>query len=270
MDAMTMPHPEPRLLAWRIEQAQAEQVDQTPLPGREGRPSLHVAGGRAIYTGPRALFSVALGVGLGSPVSAEDLDRIEALLGQDGGPVRVELGPFSDTFLGLELARRGYGVEAFQLVWWRPPGPVPPPPPGVTVRPVWAGEERTWAALFFHAYAGRPAAADVELAGGLNLTRTPCNTCFLVCVDGEPRGVGVASATAGVALLSGDGVPPPYRGRGLQLALIHARLEWAAERGCDVVTAATEPSTASQRSYEKAGFRCAYPKLIMVRQPPGT
>ncbi|MFP2932368.1 hypothetical protein ACLESO_45885 [Pyxidicoccus sp. 3LG] len=79
MDAETSPHPEPRLLAWRIERAQAEQVDQTPLPGREGRPSLHVAGGRAIYTGPRALYSVAVGVGLGGAVTAQDVDRIEAL-----------------------------------------------------------------------------------------------------------------------------------------------------------------------------------------------
>lgn len=259
-----------RSLAWRIEQAQAEQVDQTPLPGRVGRPSLHVAGGRAIYTGPRALFSVALGVGLRGVVRAEDVDRMEALLGQGGGAVRIELGPFSDATLSRELARRRYAVESFQLVWWRPPAAAPPPPPGVTVRPVATGEERTWAELFFHAYAGRPAMAEVELQGGLNLTRTPCNTCFLACVDGEPRGVGVVSATEGVALLSGDGVPPPYRGRGLQLALIHARLAWAAERGCDVATASTEPSTASQRSYEKAGFRCAYPKLIMVRPAPGT
>ncbi|MBZ4421228.1 GNAT family N-acetyltransferase [Myxococcus sp. RHSTA-1-4] len=270
MDARSLPHPEPRLLAWRIEQAQAEQVDQTPLPGRAGHPSLHVAGGRAIYTGPRALFSVALGVGLGGPVSAEDVDRIESLLSQDGGAVRIELNPFCDPSLSQELARRRYGVEHFQLVWWRPPGPAPAPPPGVTVRPLRAGEERTWAGLFFHAYTGRRAGAEVELTGGLNLTRTPCNTCFLACVDGEPRGVGVVSATGGVALLSGDGVAPPYRGQGLQLALIHARVAWAAERGCDVATAATEPSTASQRSYEKAGFRCAYPKLVMVRPPLGT
>jgi GNAT superfamily N-acetyltransferase len=270
MDAVSLPHPEPRLLAWRIEQAQAEQVDQTPLPGRVGRPSLHVAGGRAIYTGPRALFSVALGVGLGGPVCAGDLERIESLLGQDGGAVRVELSPFCDPSLGRELARRGYGVEHFQLVWWRRPGPVPAPPPGVTVRPLRVGEERTWAGLFFQAHTGRPAAAEVELTSGLNLTRAPCNTCFLACVREEPRGVGVVSATGGVALLSGDGVPPPYRGQGLQLALIHARLAWAAEQGCDVATAATEPSTASQRSYEKAGFRCAYPKLVMVRPFPGT
>ncbi|QSQ26574.1 GNAT family N-acetyltransferase [Pyxidicoccus parkwayensis] len=259
-----------RYLAWRIEQAQAEQVDQTPLPGRTGRPSLHVAGGRAIYTGPRALFSIALGVGLDGAVSATDVDRMEALLGQDGGLVRIELSSFADPSLSRELARRRYTVESFQLVWWRQPAEVPPPPPGVTVRPLHAGEERTWAGLFFHAYAGRPVAAEVELLGGLNLTRTPCNTCFFACVDGAPRGVGVVSATEGVALLSGDGVPPPYRGRGLQLALIHARLAWAAERGCDVATASTEPSTASQRSYEKAGFRCAYPKLVMVRPAPGT
>jgi GNAT superfamily N-acetyltransferase len=101
----------------------------------------------------------------------------------------------------------------------------------------------------------------------LGIVRTQGNTCFLALQNGEPRGVGVVSVTEGVALLSADGVVPLYRGKGLQLALIQARMAWAAERGADVVTASTEPASASQRNYEKSGFRCAYPKLVMVRPP---
>lgn len=255
------------MLARRIENAQAEQIDKTPMPSRHGVPALRVAGGRALFLGPRSPFSAAIGVGLDGMVGLTELDRIEELLGQGGGAVRIELNPFCEPSLSAKLAARGYRVERFLQVWHRPPSPMPPPVPGVEVRPVRPGEERRWAELFFLAYLGRPPSSELELTGGLGIVRTPGNICFLALQEGEPRGVGVASVTDGVALLSADGVVPLFRGRGLQLALIHARLAWAAERGADVATASTEPATASQRNYENAGFRCAYPKLVMVRPP---
>ncbi len=266
MAAMSLPGWDPRELARRIENAQAEQMDRTPFPERKGVPSLRVAGGRAIFLGPRSPFSAALGVGLQGMVGLKDLERIEALLGQGGGAIRIELNPFCEPSLSVKLGARGYRVERFLQVWWRPPSPVPPPSPGIEVRPLLPGEERTWAELFLRSYLGRPV-SEVELEGGLGLVQTEGNTCFLALQEGEPRGVGMVSATDGVALLSADAVAPPFRGRGLQLALILARMAWAEQRGCDVVTASTEPMTASQRNYEKAGFRCAYPKLVMVRPP---
>lgn len=264
-------HPEPRALARSIEHALAEQFARTPSPAsRQGIPALHVAGGRAVLVAARSPHSAAVGVGMAGPVRPAELDRIEAHLGQGGGAVRVELNPFCEPSLALELGRRGYRVEQYQLVWWRRPDPVPLPSPRVEVRPLRPGEEGVWSALFFHAFTGRAVLSESELQPGLALTRTEGCTCFLALEEGTPHGVGVASATSGVALLSGDGVVPAFRGRGLQLALIRARIAWAEARGCTVVTASTEPSTASQRNYEKAGFRCAYPKLVMVREPtPG-
>ncbi|PTL83532.1 GNAT family N-acetyltransferase [Vitiosangium sp. GDMCC 1.1324] len=267
MTAVSLPWVDPRVLARRIENAQAEQIDRTPFPARRGVPSLRIAGGRAIFLGVRSPYSAAIGVGLEGMVGMDDLDRIENLLGQGGGAVRIELNPFCEPSLAGKLGARGYRVERFLQVWWRTPSPLPPPPPGIEVRPIYPEEERSWAELFFLSYLGRPAGSELELSGGLGLVRTEGNTCFLALQEGEPRGVGVVSATDGVALLSADGVVPPFRGRGLQVALIRARMAWAAERGCDVVTASTEPLTASQRSYEKAGFRCAYPKLVMMRPP---
>ncbi|MCI0672798.1 MAG: GNAT family N-acetyltransferase [Myxococcaceae bacterium] len=266
MTAIPRERPVPQSLARRIEYAQAEQVDRTPSSSRQGVPALHVAGGRAVFFGPRSPYSTAVGLGLVGPVRAEDVDRVEAHLGQGGGAVRIELTPFCDPSLPLELARRGYRVEQHQLVWWRPPFPVPPVTHGIETRLLRAGEERRWAELFFHAFVGRPMTSEAELGPGLAIARTEGNTCFVALERGEPRAVGAVSVCGGVALLSADGVPPPYRGRGFQLALIHARLAWAAARGCDGVTASTEPATPSQRSYEKAGFRCAYPKLVMVRE----
>ena len=70
----------------------------------------------------------------------------------------------------------------------------------------------------------------------------------------------------GVATLSGTGVRESFRGRGLQAALIRARMEWAAQHGCTLVATSTHVATASQRNMERMGFRIAYPKLVMVRE----
>jgi len=245
----------------RIENAQAEQLDRT---GRAGAPSLHVAGGRSVFKGPRSPFSAAIGVGLAGPVTAEDVDRIEAHLGPGGGPVRIEVGPWSDPSLAAELARRGYLIERFHQVWWRPPLPLPPPA-GVEVRPIRPGEERAWIDLFAQAYLGRPVQSGAQAEAFLAMTRAEGNVCFFALEAGAPAAVAIASDTGGLALLSGAGVPAASRGRGLQLALVQARLVWAAERRCDIAASATEPGTASQRTLERAGFRCAYPKVVMVR-----
>lgn len=66
-------------------------------------------------------------------------------------------------------------------------------------------------------------------------------------------------------MLGGDAVLPRFRGRGLQKALIRARLWDAVAAGCDLATASTLPSTPSQRAYEACGFRVAYPKVEMAR-----
>ncbi len=69
----------------------------------------------------------------------------------------------------------------------------------------------------------------------------------------------------GVATLCADATLKTHRGRGLQQALIQARLADAASRGAVLATAATMPGTVSQRNYERCGFRVAYTKMNMQR-----
>lgn len=256
--------PDPVALALRIERAEAEQLAEAGAPGRAG--ALDVAGGIAVSKGPRSPFSAAFGLGLHRPVTADDLVLVEAHLGALGGDVRIELCAHADPALGPELARRGYAVERFHQVWWRRPGAVPIRRNGVAIRPIHPGEERAFADAFARAHLGVVAPpADVEEAI-LALTRAEGNVCFAAFDGGSPVAVAIASAHGRVATLSAAGVVPERRGRGLQLALVAARLAWAEERGCDLAASATAPGTASQRTLEKAGFRAAYPKAVMVRR----
>jgi len=96
-------------------------------------------------------------------------------------------------------------------------------------------------------------------------------TCFLATLDDEPVATGVLSIHRGVALLAGASTIPSARGRGAQLALLDARLRFAAERGCDLAMMCAAPGSGSQRNAERHGFRIAYTRLKwqLTAQPQG-
>jgi GNAT superfamily N-acetyltransferase len=257
-------HPDPAALARRLERAEAEQLARAGSPGRAG--ALEVAGGIAVSKGPRSPLSAAFGLALAGPVSSAELGRVEAHLGALGGDVRVELCAHADPSLAAELARRGYRVERFLLALARPlAGAAAPRAAGLVVREIGPDEARAWADAIAVAHLGSAPESDEAAEDLLALARMDGAACFAAFAGGTPVAVGLVSAHEGVATLAGAGVLPGWRGRGLQGALVAARLAWAGARGCDVAAAATEPGGPSQRTLERAGFRVAYPKVVMVR-----
>jgi GNAT superfamily N-acetyltransferase len=257
---------DPAALAQRIERAEADQLARTGPPGLAG--ALDVGGALAVSKGPRSPSSAAFGLGLHGAVSPQELDRVEAHLGALGGDVRIELCAHADPSLASELGRRGYRVERFLLVLSRvvgPPLPAAGRPGRVTVREIAAGEERAFADAFALAHLGAAPAPEDGAEDLLAIPRAEGSACFAALDGASLVAVAVVSSHAGVASLSGAGVVPAWRGRGLQHALVRARLAWAAQRGCDVAACAVEPAGASQRTLERAGFHVAYPKAVMVR-----
>ena len=245
------------VLARRLERAQALQNDR--FNAASGGRSLSIGGGFAHFRGEGHPLNQALG--LIEPISESALAEVEAFL---GSPTVLELSLAADPELWPLLARRGYRLHQFQQLWARPL------------------EDAAWTTDPAQTRVAEPAEADTYnrvVAGGFFERddwrdfdppfATPLGLAdawgFLAFVDGEPAGGGMLGIVDGVALLSGDGVIPRFRGRGLQKALIRARLTFSQARGCDVACAGTAPSTASQRSYEACGFRAAYPKVEMAK-----
>ena len=273
---MTSGGSDPARPARRIERAHALQLERSRAARGTGAPAIEVAGGLAVSHGARSPFSAALGVALGVRAAPADVDRIEAHLGLGGGPVRIETSPFTHPSLLEELGRRGYQLERFFQVLARAPGPggrslvgssdpaASPTPAGAEVREAAPGEEPLWADLFSRASLGAPAAAPEHREPLQRMIRAEGSVPWLASVGGVAVGVALASCADGVAWLSGAGVVASHRGRGLQAALVQARLSWAGSRGCDLAAAATEPGTASQATLERCGFRVAYPKAVMV------
>ncbi len=87
--------------------------------------------------------------------------------------------------------------------------------------------------------------------------------CWLAWHDGEPVGAATLAICDGVASLFGASTRVPHRNRGVQHALIAARLAAAVDAGCDLAVVHTEPGSDSQRNVERLGFRLAYTKVTM-------
>ena len=69
----------------------------------------------------------------------------------------------------------------------------------------------------------------------------------------------------GIAQLCGSATLPGLRRRGVQSALLAARLADAARAGCDLAVITTQPGSKSQNA-QRAGFTLLYSRAILVRQ----
>ena len=244
-------------LVHRLERAQALQNER--FNQAAGGRSLPIGGGFAHFRGEAHPLNQALG--LTETIGEADLAAVEGFL---GSPTVLELSPGADPSLWPLLAIRGYRLHQFQQLWIRPMGELGGTPASPRVRVAVPREVDLYNRIVCGGFLERDDWQDLEPPFQVSLS-VPDAWGFLAFVEDQPAGGGMLGIVDGVALLSGDGVIPRFRGRGLQKALIWARLAFAQERGCDVACAGTAPGTASQRSYETCGFHVAYPKVEMAR-----
>jgi len=224
-----------------------------------------VGGGYAVFTGPAFPVNRAGGLGLNGPVSADDLARIEEFYRSRCAPPRVDLCPMADGSLLALLRERGYTVEGFMSVLWRPVVPLRPgelaPVPGVTVTRAGREEAELWLRTVAEGFEGGDATPEMRSILAPNFYGERARP-FLAWIDGQPAGGGVLVSHEGVAELCSASTRPAFRRRGVQLALLRARLEEAARAGNDVAMALTAPGSPSQRNVEHAGFRLAYTRVL--------
>jgi GNAT superfamily N-acetyltransferase len=93
----------------------------------------------------------------------------------------------------------------------------------------------------------------------------PCVTGFIAWVDGEPAGSAALCMRDGVATLFSTSTHPSFRRRGVQTALIRARLAHASAAGCDIAIVTTSPGSDSQRNVQRYGFDVSYTRVTMTR-----
>ncbi len=225
------------VLSRRLERAEALSnarfvEARARLVASSGSCWIEVAGVHAMYDGPASPSTQTFGLGMRQAPSADDLDRLEAFFVERGAPV----------FHEVSGAREG-GSTA-----------------GPRARLIGASEAELFA---------RTSAAGWQEAGYgdfmLEFGRINADTeglhLFLAELDGQAIAAGAVSLRDGVAHLAGASTIREGRRRGAQLALLDARLRYAAAHGCDVALMGALPGSSSQRNAERHGFRIAYTRV---------
>jgi GNAT superfamily N-acetyltransferase len=135
-------------------------------------------------------------------------------------------------------------------------------PAGTQVRTVGADEAELWSSISARAWAHEHPELEEFLRGtSLVFVAREDSPCFLAAIDGVPGAAGALIIHEGVALFGGAATVPELRRRGLQAALMHARMKYAADHGCDLAMMVAEAGSNSQRNAERQGFTVAYTRL---------
>jgi hypothetical protein len=256
-------------LARRIELSEAQAaVDGAETMNRlrpgSGAAVERIAGGFAVYCGPNSPTTQAVGMGLDGHVSGEDFDRLEEFYRSRGEPVRVETCPLADHFFFEHFGKRGYHVTEFSNVMALPLDTMggarsrPEPPPDLTIEKVGEDQIDLWTLTVAQGFAENfPVIAEI-----LNVMKmfglSPNAELYLARLDGKVAGGGTLAIHNGVGGLFGASTLVAFRNRGVQTALLHARLARAVERGCDLAVSLAQPGSTSQRNIVRQGFVTLY------------
>ena len=242
-----------------------------------------LAGGMLTRGEPGTWINSATGMGMSGPVTLAEVDELIAWFESVGVEPRIDVCPFSDKSLVAGLSARGFVVSFFDNVFFREVGEgggvVPPSPLGEGIevglidpedeKAVW--EYAAAVARGFTKDGHEPDAGDVTLTA--RVVRQPAVRAFGARVDGRIVGGGAIEVPREegpkAAALFALAVLPAYRRRGVQQALIAARLNAAAEAGATVATISAMPGVATERNARRMGFQVAYTKVVLVRPGAG-
>lgn len=265
-------------LAERIERAEAGLIaagaDAARRRGREGF-EIAVAGGAACFAGANSPFNKVVGLGFGGVPSDAELDMIEAAFGSRGCPTQVELAHLADPEIAAALTARGYQLVSFENVLGRPlaDGLERVTPPGVDVRPGADEDFETWLDTVVEGFANPDTQGvasheefprDVVAVATRDMVAAGA-TRYVATADGAVAGGASVRFAHGIAQLTGAATAPAHRRRGVQTALLAARLVDAAAAGCDIAVVTTAPGSKSQENVQRRGFDLLYTRAILVK-----
>lgn len=201
-----------------------------------------------------------LGGGMNAPVTDADFDRLEAFFKTRGSPCLIDLCPLADPSVIDQLCKRGYRVIEFNNLLARVvDDEILPPHPGVEILKVQPAEALEFTRLISRGFSPVDE-VDESLVDALS-EMSVLGHSFVALVDGMWAGGATAGLEDGTGLFYGDATLSAWRGRGIQSALIHHRLQFLRECGADLAMVTVLPGTASHRNYERAGFRLIYMRV---------
>ncbi|WP_174557138.1 GNAT family N-acetyltransferase [Nocardia jejuensis] len=238
--------------------------------------TLPVGGGIASFAEANSPLNKVAGLGFGGVPSDDEFEALEKRFAEYGAPVQVELTNLADPAIGESLTRRGYLLVSFEnvlgLALDEPPELVRPD--GVQVRPSGDDEFEVWLDTVAEGFAqpdteGVPSHEEFprEIIDNAmrDLTAAAGVRRYVAVHEGRVAGAASLRMSHGIAQLTGAATRPAHRRRGIQSALLSARLRLAAEAGCDIAVITTQPGSKSQQNAQRRGFSLLYTRAVLVK-----
>jgi ribosomal protein S18 acetylase RimI-like enzyme len=263
-------------LAERIERVETQLVTTSSASaGRRNADGfvIPLAGGVASFADPGSPFNKVAGLGFGGVPTDVELTEVEKAFAAVDTPVQVELSTLADPAIAGALTGRGYQLMSFENVLGRAlTGEAErTTPTGVEVR-LSEDDFEQWLDVVANGWAHLDsqgvqsheefprdiidrAMGDFAAAGVIR---------YAALHDGVLAGGASMRIADGVAQLVGAATAPAHRRRGIQTALLTARLADAAAAGCDVAVISTLPGSKSQQNAQRQGFDLLYTRVVLT------
>jgi GNAT superfamily N-acetyltransferase len=235
-----------------------------------------VAGGIAAFTVPefgRKLNHVT-GFGMGVKPNQEILVQLEQAYANMGLPVEIDVCPHSDSNTLTMLAARGYHVNAFSNTFARKLDDMDLRPSTNQHIRICSDRAQLESDFVAHSVAGFSVQANqrptvlLQTLAQIAVSRND-SSLFSASIHDDIAG------TAGMSIISTPlgklahlyiaSTLPAHRGKGVQTALLKARLAAARQEGCILAFVTARPANTSARNAERAGFGLAYTKVTFVQ-----
>ena len=264
-----------KALARRLESCEEMPQVYYAREFKKSRPEIgageeEICGGHMVFAGLGSPIGRATGLGLDRPFVPEDLDRIEGFYRKHKAPSQVDLTPLHAPDVFEMFKERGYAIAELNNVLYRkldPEEKFPEPPARCEIRRSPPEEADITGKIVESAFFpdGAPEAFQGLIAPLYQMENA---LAFVAVVDGKPVacGTGLVVPEHKVFALCGAGTLSEFRGRGLQTALLRARMKAAYDAGCEYAVVVTQGGTISQRNAERLGLRVAYSKVTVIRQ----
>lgn len=235
-----------------------------------GAAEQEICGGHMVFAGLGSPIGRLTGGGLDRPFSAEVLDQVEDFYRERKAPSQVDLTPLHGSEVFEMFKERGYAIAELNNVLYRklePNEEFPPPPDHCEIRPSHPEEAHLTGTIVESAFfpEGAPEAFQGLIAP---LYQMEDALAFVATIEGNPVacGTGIVIPEHRVFALCGAGTLAAHRSRGLQTALLRARMAAAARARCEYAVVVTQGGTTSQRNAERLGLRVAYSKVTVIKK----
>lgn len=239
-----------------------------------------IAGGWMAANGPGSFLNKAVGMGFDVEPGPEDIARVERFFASRGIEPRIELTAFASIGFLRKSAEAGFVLQEFEHTLVRPIDAAGVQkrldlgwPEGVRIEPLDPTDPAELRAFVLTSASGflpegEPIPATL-LETGLKAARAPDHIGFMAYADGEIAGAAGSSFRRGVISLFGASVLPRFRRRGIQQALIAARLGRGLSLQADLASITSHPGIPTERNAARLGFQLAYVRTVLVKRGEG-